>query len=152
MSILSNLERPRGSKHRKKRLGCGRGSGHGKTSTRGAKGAKSRSGTETSPGFEGGQMPFKRRIPKRGFKNINRKEYAIIKLHQIKNLQFMDVIDEPFLISHFKISTKFDGIKLLSDGEIDKAVRISVTRASKAAIIKVEQVGGKVEIISAKSP
>lgn len=149
MPILASLIHPRGANRRKKRLGSGPGSGHGKTATRGTKGAKARSGVETSPGFEGGQMPFKRRIPKRGFTNPSRKEYAALNLSQLSRVEGKNNLDEEFLAAYFRIPKHFSGIKLLAQGNARIPVAVRVSKASKAAIAKVEQVGGKVELISA---
>jgi large subunit ribosomal protein L15 len=149
MSILGSLVAPKGANRRKKRLGCGPGSGHGKTATRGTKGAKARSGVETSPGFEGGQMPFRRRIPKRGFTNLTRKIYAPVNLFQILKVYDRDVFDEAFLISWLRIPKHFQGIKLLSVGDVTRPITIRVSKASKAAIAKVEKLGGRVELIHA---
>ena len=149
MPILASLVSPRGAKRRKKRLGSGPGSGHGKTATRGTKGAKARSGVETSPGFEGGQMPFKRRIPKRGFTNPSRRDYAVLNLLQVSRIEGMNELDEAFLFAYFRIPKHFSGIKLLAQGSATRPITIRVSKASKTAVAKVEQAGGKVEFISA---
>ena len=149
MPILASLVRPKGAKRRKKRLGSGPGSGHGKTATRGTKGAKARSGAETSPGFQGGQMPFKRRIPKRGFTNPSRRDYAVLNLSQISRIEGKSELDEAFLFAYFRVPKHFTGIKLLAQGSAISPVTIRVSKASKAAVAKVEQAGGKVEFIGA---
>ena len=149
MSILESLVAPRGANRRKKRLGCGPGSGHGKTATRGTKGAKARSGVETSPGFEGGQMPFRRRIPKRGFTNPGRKTYAPVNISQILKIEDRDEFDESFLFAKLRIPKHFQGIKLLSVGDIKRPITVRVSKASKSAIAKVEKLGGRVELTHA---
>ena len=149
MPILASLVRPKGAKRRKKRLGSGPGSGHGKTATRGTKGAKARSGAETSPGFEGGQMPLHRRLPKRGFTNPSRRDYAVLNLSQISRIEGKSELDEAFLFAYFRVPKHFTGIKLLAQGSAISPVTIRVSKASKAAVAKVEQAGGKVEFIGA---
>jgi large subunit ribosomal protein L15 len=141
---LSNLKPAEGSKKRPKRVGRGPGSGHGKTSCRGHKGQKARSGGKVSPGFEGGQMPIQRRLPKRGFRNVFKKEFAIIHVGDLKVFDEGFLIDEKALREKGLVKGRFDGIKLLSDGDIDRPVTIRVDGYSKRAREKIEAAGGKI--------
>lgn len=143
---LSSIRAPKGKTHARKRVGRGMGSGHGKTSTRGHKGQGSRSGTRTKRGFEGGQMPFQRRVPKRGFTNIFRKEYAIINLARIAEIGEDNVNPEMLLQGGF-ISDLRDGLKVLGDGELKKAVNVSAHKFSESAKDKIEKAGGKAQVI-----
>ena len=151
---LHNLSNPKGAKHAHKRLGCGVGSGHGKTSGRGEKGAKARSGGHVRPGFEGGQMPIYRRLPKRGFKNPFAKEFAVVNLDTIQKAVDAGklnaaAIDVAALMNAGVISKELDGVRLLARGAITSSVTISVNSASKAAVAAVEKAGGKVNLIEA---
>src|SRR6266849_4579388 len=127
---LSSLRPPRGQKHAIKRLGRGMGSGHGKTSGKGHKGQKSRSGAKFKRGFEGGQMPLQRRLPKRGFKNIFRKRYAVINLKQIAELS-EKTISPDVLLKLGVIRKLYDGLKVLGDGEITGPVSVAAHRFSR---------------------
>jgi len=148
---LSDLSPMRGSRKRKKRVGRGPGSGHGKTSCRGHKGQKSRSGGGTRPGFEGGQMPLHRRLPKRGFKNIFKKEYAIINLKVLNEISDPVVTPEVIIEKGFVKSIK-DGLKILGVGEIKKPLNVKAHAFSASAKEKILKSGGSAEIIkSAKS-
>lgn len=144
---LNELKSPPGANKRIKRVGRGTGSGHGKTSTRGHKGQKARSGSGIRPGFEGGQMPLQRRIPKRGFNNIFKKEYAIV------NIRDLNVFDDgtevtPFVLWEEGIINSIkDGVKILGDGELEKKLFIQTHKISKQAEEKVLALGGKVEVI-----
>jgi large subunit ribosomal protein L15 len=131
----------------KKRVGRGPGSGFGKTSGKGHKGHNCRSGGGVRPGFEGGQMPIHRRIPKRGFTNIFRKKYAIINIRDIKMFEPDSIIDEKELVRKKLISGKRDGVKLLGNGEIERSVTIKVNKVSETALRKIENAGGRVEVI-----
>ncbi|MSO20981.1 MAG: 50S ribosomal protein L15 [Acidobacteria bacterium] len=144
---LSSIQVPAGKTHARKRVGRGMGSGHGKTSTRGHKGQGSRSGTSNKRGFEGGQMPLKRRVPKRGFTNIFRKEYAIINLDRIAELK-ETVITPEFLLKTGVLSSLHDGLKVLGEGELKKAVTVSAHKFSESAKEKILKAGGKVEVIA----
>lgn len=132
------------NRKKKKRVGRGRGSGHGKTCCRGSKGAKSRSGSEFGLLFEGGQMPLFRRIPKRGFNNIFKKEYNII------NVKDLDIFAENELVDTHKLKEKGiikkdkDGLKILGEGEIKKPLKIVAHKFSKGAIKKIKEAGGEV--------
>ena len=145
MINLSNLSPQKGSRHQKKRLGRGHGSGHGKTSGRGHKGYKARSGSGIKPGFEGGQMPIQRRLPKRGFNNIFRKEYAIVNVGQLDSFNDGSTIDRQSLIDAGLIKSADTLVKILGDGEISKKVSVSVDKISKGAQAKIEAAGGTVD-------
>ena len=149
MSVnLSSLRPPAGQTHQRKRVGRGMGSGHGKTSSRGSKGQGSRSGTRFRPGFEGGQMPLHRRLPKRGFHNLFRKRFAIVNLKQIALLGEAAVSPE-LLLKRRLIRKLYDGLKILGEGELTTPVNISAHQFSRSAREKILQAGGKVEIIAA---
>ncbi len=132
---------------KKKRIGRGPGSGHGKTSCRGHKGQKSRSGGSIPPGFEGGQMPLQRRLPKRGFTNIFKKNYALINIRDLKRFNSNSDLDIEALKSSGLVKKVKDGVKLLGNGEISYPVTIKVNKVSKTAREKIEAAGGKIEII-----
>ncbi|MDR1721157.1 MAG: 50S ribosomal protein L15 [Endomicrobium sp.] len=144
---LSNLKPARGSKHRKKIVGRGVGSGHGRSSTRGCKGQKARSGDGSKKiGFEGGQMPIFRRIPKRGFKNRFRKEYEIVNVGKLDKFDAGTEITPVFLKKvGFVSKTKF--VKILGDDELTKSLRVYADAFSRSAFSKIETVGGKAEIV-----
>ena len=132
-----------------KRVGRGMSSGHGKTSGRGLGGQKSRSGGGVRPGFEGGQMPLMRRMPKRGFTNIFAKEYAIINVSQLNRFEDNTTITPELLISEglVKRGKVVDGIKVLGDGNIEKKLTVKAHQFSKTAAEKIEAAGGRVEVI-----
>ncbi len=140
---LHNLPKIEGSTHRHKRLGCGRSSGHGKTSGRGNKGMKARSGGGVRPGFEGGQMPLYRKLPHRGFNNVNRVAFAVVNLSQIDKLEGSD-IDRNALVRAGVIREADLLIKVLGNGEISRAVTVSAQKFSASAKAKIEAAGGKV--------
>ena len=143
---LDELKPSIGSRKKRKRVGRGVGSGHGKTACRGSKGQKARSGGGTKAGFEGGQMPLQRRLPKRGFHNPFRKEFAIIHVKDLNRFAENEVVD-PERLRESGLWKKGDGVKLLSDGELRHPLTIRVHQASKAALTKVEAARGKVEFI-----
>ena len=143
---LNELSPPDGSKKARKRLGRGVGGGTGKTAGRGTKGHKSRSGGGVRPGFEGGQMPIHRRLPKRGFTNIFKKQYAVINIRDLERFEADTVVDEGELIRAGLVKGKRDGIKLLGNGEIKHPLTIKVNKVSQTAASKVEAAGGKVEV------
>lgn len=144
---LSNLKPRPGSKHRVKRLGCGESSGHGKTSGKGHKGQKARSGGSIRLGFEGGQMPLIRRIPKRGFNNAEfRVSYSIVNVGDLNQFDAGTAIDETFLRERKVIRGISDGLKVLSNGEITKSINITVNKISAAAKEKIEKAGGSVTL------
>ena len=143
---LSNIHRPKKATEKRKRVGRGMGSGMGKTSTRGHKGQRSRSGSRMIRGFEGGQMPLHRRLPKRGFTNIFRVEYKVINLDRIEGLG----VSEIALDDYRKLglaSQKKPLIKILGSGELTSAVTIHAHKFSKAAQEKIEKAGGKVMLL-----
>ena len=146
---LSNLNRPLGANGGKKRVGRGMGSGMGKTSARGHKGQRSRSGARLMRGFEGGQMPLHRRLPKRGFTNIFRIEYAVVNLDTIAELNEAAVNPE-VLRARGVVRKKGSPVKVLSLGELSKAVHVTAHKFSKAAVDKIEKAGGKAEVIPAR--
>ncbi|MCK5194175.1 MAG: 50S ribosomal protein L15 [Desulfobulbaceae bacterium] len=146
MLNLSNLSPQDGSRRPRKRLGRGRATGHGKTSGRGHKGFKSRSGSGVRPGFEGGQMPLQRRLPKRGFTNIFRKEYAVVNIKDLEKLDAGSTVDRKMLLETGLIKKKFSMVKVLGDGEISKSLTIAVDKVSKTARQKIEAAGGKIEV------
>jgi large subunit ribosomal protein L15 len=142
---LSSLKPAEGSVKNRKRIGRGTGSGRGGTSTRGHKGAKSRSGYSSKAGFEGGQMPLQRRVPKFGFKNINRVEYSAINLDVLQNLADKGI--KNFTFDTFRsngLASKNDQIKVLGRGELTTAIEVSAHAFSKTAIEAIEKAGGKV--------
>jgi len=144
---LSNLRAPKGANSNKKRVGRGMGSGIGKTSGRGHKGQGSRSGSSLMRGFEGGQMPLHRRLPKRGFTNIFRVEYTVLNLDRISELNDTDLTLEKLAALGF---TKRKGglIKVLGNGELTAAVTIHAHKFSKTAQEKIEKAGGKAVLVS----
>jgi len=144
---LNELSPPNGSKRSRKRLGRGPGSGTGKTSGKGHKGQNARSGGGVRPGFEGGQMPIQRRLPKVGFANIFKKKIAIVNIRDLSKFESGSVVDEAALIRSGIIRGKRDGIKLLSQGDIAFPLTLKVNGASRIAKEKIEKAGGKVEVI-----
>lgn len=143
---LNELSPEKGSRKARKRLGRGVGSGTGKTAGRGTKGQNSRSGGGVRPGYEGGQMPIHRRLPKRGFVNIFRKKISVINLHDLNTLESGTIVDDALLINKKIIKNKKDGIKLLSQGDIKVPLIIKIDRISKAAKEKIIAAGGAVEL------
>ena len=144
---LSELSPSPGSKHKKKRVGRGPGSGWGKTAARGHKGQNSRAGGGTRLGFEGGQMPLLRRIPKRGFTNIFRKPWAIVNLRDLNRFAADSVVDAGTLKEAGLIKQKTQRIKLLAQGEVTVALTVKVQAVSEQARTRVEAAGGKVEVV-----
>lgn len=143
---LHELQPAKGARKARKRLGRGVGSGWGKTAGRGTKGHNSRSGGGVRPGYEGGQMPIHRRLPKRGFTNIFKKNYAIINVADLKRFEPGTVVDEGELVRAGLVKGKRDGIKLLGNGELDQALTVKVNAASKSAKAKIESAGGTIEV------
>ena len=143
MITLANLSPNIGANRKRKRVGRGQGSGRGKTATRGHKGANSRSGAVIRPGFEGGQMPLQRRLPKRGFHNKFKVEYAIISLSQLNHFGAGCDITSEMLIGE-GLAKKNQPIKVLANGEITHAISIDVDKVSTGAKVKIEAVGGKI--------
>ena len=143
---LSNIRAPKKASENKKRVGRGMGSGMGKTSTRGHKGQRSRSGSRMMRGFEGGQMPLHRRVPKRGFTNIFRQEYSIVNLEKLAELG-ETTINPDVLRKAGVISTKRK-LKILGDGELKSAITVQAHKFSKSAQEKITQAGGKFEVLT----
>ena len=148
---LSNLRPPAGQKHKKQRVGQGMGTGRGKYSGRGAKGAKSVSGYSMMRGFEGGQMPLHRRLPKRGFNNIFRKEYAIVNLGRLESLPG-DTFDPGRLLELGVVKKLGDGLKILATGELTRPIRVKAHLFSASAVAKIEKAGGSLEKIEVPPP
>ena len=143
---LHELQPAVGSTTAPKRLGRGVGSGLGKTSGKGHKGAKARSGGGKRPGFEGGQMPLTRRLPKRGFTNIFRKEYAIVNVSALEQLDEGTVVTPELLREKGLVKELLDGVKILGGGELTKKLTVNVDKVTACAKEKIEAVGGKVEV------
>ena len=144
---LGELKPPEGSRKKRKRVGRGVGSGHGKTACRGSKGQRARSGGPKKAGFEGGQMPLQRRLPKRGFRPISKKPMSVIHLRDLNRFESGSTVDPDLLLRSGLLRKKGERVKLLSDGEIEHALIIRVHQASKTAIQKVEAVSGRVEVM-----
>ena len=144
---LSNLKPKKGARHAKKRVGRGPGSGHGKTSSRGEKGQKSRSGYSGKRGFEGGQMPLHRRLPKRGFTNIFKKDYAVVNVTDLERFDNGASVDEAMLRQAGLVKGSHDGVKVLGDGELSKKLTVSATKFSKSAKEIIEKAGGSCQEI-----
>ena len=147
---LSKLKPPRGQKHKKQRIGQGMGSGRGKYSGRGAKGARSISGYSIMRGFEGGQMPLHRRLPKRGFTNIFRKEYAIINVGRLEQLEG-DAFDPGRLLELGAVKKLGHGIKVLGSGELTRKITVKAHVFSKSALEKIQKAGGSGTVIGSES-
>ncbi len=143
---LSELRAVPGSRKNRKRIGRGAGSGTGKTSGRGQKGQKSRSGGSPHPWFEGGQMPLYRRLPKRGFTNIFRKEYEIVNVAQLADLGMKNPIT-PEVMKEKRMIRKVDSVKILGNGELSEAITVHAQKFSQSAVDKIEKAGGKVVTI-----
>jgi large subunit ribosomal protein L15 len=144
---IEDIRPAEGSTKNKKRVGRGVGSGHGKTSCKGHKGQKARSGGTKGAGFEGGQMPLQRRVPKRGFKNIFTREYAVVNLDTIDALKEDAVITPELLIERGVIKKMKDGLKVLASGNIQRPVTIKAHAFSTTAAAKIEAAGGKTEVL-----
>ena len=144
---LSNLKPKKGSRHAKKRVGRGPGSGHGKTAARGEKGQKSRSGFSRQPGFEGGQMPLHRRLPKRGFTNIFKRDYAVVNISDLERFDNGATIGEAELRKAGLVKGQHDGIKVLGDGKLSKKLTVSATKFSATAKKQIEAAGGSCQEI-----
>ena len=144
---LEELKPAEGSTHRKKIIGRGIGSGTGKTSGKGHKGQKARSGGGVRPGFEGGQMPLYRRLPKRGFNNIFAKKYVSVNDEVLDKFNDGDEVTAETLLEKNIISKKLDGVKLLGRGEVTKKLTVKVAKLSASAKEKIEKAGGKAEVV-----
>jgi large subunit ribosomal protein L15 len=145
---LSNLKPPRGSRHRKVRVGRGIGSKLGKTAGKGNKGQKSRKGYSRRPGFEGGQMPLRRRIPKRGFHNPTRSEYAVVNVESLDIFPAGTTVTPELLIGSGLIRQVRAEIKVLGDGELKNSLIVQAHKFSKSAEEKITRAGGKAEVLS----
>jgi large subunit ribosomal protein L15 len=145
---LNDLRPPEGQKHSKKRVGRGMGSGMGKTATRGSKGQHSISGFSQKRGFEGGQMPLHRRLPKRGFTNIFKKEFAIVNLGRLDGLEG-DSFSPDRLIEVGVIKSARDGVKILGSGQLSRAITVEAHLFSKSALEKIQAAGGAAQVIGA---
>jgi large subunit ribosomal protein L15 len=144
---LSNLQAPEGANKKVKRKGRGPGSGHGKQAGRGTKGQKARKSGHVRIGFEGGQMPLQRRLPKMGFLNPFTKNFAEVNVGDLVKLQAGGVVDEAALREAGLVKGRWDGVKILGNGDLSVAVSLKVNRISKGAKEKVEKAGGKIELI-----
>ncbi|HTV03793.1 MAG TPA: 50S ribosomal protein L15 [Acidobacteriaceae bacterium] len=144
---LSNLRAPKKANRNRKRVGRGMGSGHGKTSTRGHKGQGSRSGSSLMRGFEGGQMPLHRRLPKRGFTNIFRTEYTVLNLDRLAELNEKELTLEKFIAKGL-LKRRNELLKILGNGEIGAAITVHAHKFSKAAQEKIEKAGGKAVLVA----
>ncbi len=144
---LSNLQPALGSHRNRKRIGRGHGSGTGKTSGKGHKGQKARTGGSVKPGFEGGQMPLQRRLPKRGFNPLTRKEYALVNLRDLDLFEAGSVVDVEALGKAGLIGQLKDGVKILGDGELTKSLTIKAHKFSKSAQEKITAAGGNIEVL-----
>ena len=148
MLSINTLKPARGANRKNKRVGRGMGSGHGKTSARGYKGQLSRSGSSMRPGFEGGQMPLHRRLPKRGFNNIFRKEYMAVNLEKLAGFEAGAKVDPEALKSRGIVKNLRDGLKILGVGELPHALHIRAHKFSKSALEKIQKAGGTIEVIA----
>ena len=144
---LHELSPAAGSSKKAFRVGRGAGSGNGKTSGKGHKGQKARSGGGVRPGFEGGQMPLQRRIPKRGFVNIFRTEYAAVNVSALNAFEDGAVVDAAALLNAGIIKKELDGVKILGEGELTKKLTVNAAKFSETAKQKIEAAGGKAEVI-----
>jgi large subunit ribosomal protein L15 len=144
---LNELGPAPGAKKSRKRLGRGVGSGWGKTAGRGTKGFKSRSGGSVRPGFEGGQMPIHRRLPKRGFTNIFKKQLVVINIRDLARFEAGTTVDDTLLRQAGLVKGAFDGVKLLGQGDIKHPITVKIHAISKTAREKIEAAGGTVEVI-----
>ncbi len=145
MLKLNTLSPSKGARRNRKRVGRGPGSGRGKTATRGHKGARSRSGYSAKPGFEGGQMPLHRRLPKRGFNNIFKKEYVIVSLSDLDRFEAGTTVDRQALVEAGIIRGSDGPVKVLANGEITRAVTVAVDKVSSGAREKITAAGGTVK-------
>ncbi len=144
---LHELSPPSRSRKMRRRLGRGVGSGRGTTAGRGTKGYNSRSGGGVRPGYEGGQMPIQRRLPKRGFTNIFMKKIAVINIRDLLAFKSGSLVDEDALVKAGLVKGKKDGIKLLGQGEITIALNVKLSHVSKSAKAKIEAAGGTIEVV-----
>ena len=144
---LNELKPVEGARHYKKRVGRGSGSGMGKTATRGHKGQNARSGGGVRPAFEGGQTPLFKRLPKRGFTNINRIDYAVINVEDLNCFEAGTVVDTAALKAKGLINKEYEGVKVLGDGELNVALTVKAKKFSKSASEKISAAGGTIEVL-----
>lgn len=144
---LNSIKPAAGASKNRKRIGRGTGSGHGKTATKGHKGQKARSGGSVKAGFEGGQMPMHRRLPKRGFKSLSKKIYSVVNLSQLEAFEPGSCVDVEAMQKSGLVKELYDGVKILATGELTKALTIKAHKFSAAARTKITSVGGTVEEI-----
>lgn len=145
--MLHELKPVEGARHSRKRLGRGTGSGTGKTAGKGHKGQNARSGGGVRPGFEGGQMPLFQRLPKRGFNNFSRKEYAVVNLKDLNRFEDGTVVTPELLLENNIIKKVLSGVKVLSQGELEKKLTVKANKFSKSAQESIEKAGGTAEVI-----
>ncbi len=144
---LNEMKYNEGARHVRKRLGRGQGSGHGKTAGKGHKGQNARSGGGVAIGFEGGQTPIYKILPKRGFTNFNRVEYAVVNLSDLNRFEEGTNVTPELLKQTGLVKKQLDGIKVLANGKLEKKVNVTCNKISKAALAAIEKAGGKVEVI-----
>ncbi len=144
---LHTLKPAEGSRQERNRVGRGQGSGNGKTAGRGSKGQKSRTGGGVRLGFEGGQTPLARRIPKRGFSNINRKDYAVVNLETLNRFEDGAVVTPALLIEAGIVKNELSGIKILGEGQLERKLTVQAAKFSKAAVEAITAAGGSIEVI-----
>ena len=144
---LHELKSVEGARHYKKRVGRGTGSGLGKTSTRGHKGQNARSGGGVRPGFEGGQTPLFKRLPKRGFTNINRVEYAVVNVKDLNCFAAGSVVDLEALKAKGLVKKEYEGVKVLGNGELKVALTVKAAKFSESANQKISTAGGNIEVL-----
>ena len=147
---LSGIKPPKGQVKLKKRIGRGMGSGHGKTSTRGSKGQRAGTGFSQKRGFEGGQMPLHRRLPKRGFTNIFKKHFAIVNLGRLEKMEG-DTFTVDAMLAAGLINKVYDGVKVLGTGVLTRKITVEAHHFSKSALEKIQQAGGTAQMIGAES-
>lgn len=144
---LNELKPVEGARHYKKRVGRGTGSGLGKTSTRGHKGQNARSGGGVRPGFEGGQTPLFKRLPKRGFTNVNRLEYAVVNVNDLNQFEAGSVVDLQALKQKGLVKKEYEGVKVLGHGEVKVALTVKAKKFSETAKQKISAAGGSIEVL-----
>lgn len=145
--MLNQLKPVEGARHTRKRKGQGVGSGLGKTASRGQKGQNSRSGGGVRPGFEGGQIPLFQRLPKRGFKNVNRKEYAVVNVSDLNVFENGAEVTIETLIKAGLVNKTYDGVKVLGNGTLEKKLTVKASKFSASAEVAIKNAGGTVEVI-----
>ena len=144
---LHELQAVEGARHSRKRVGRGTGSGHGKTACKGHKGQNARSGGGVRPGFEGGQTPLFKRLPKRGFTNVNRKDYAVVNVEDLNVFEKDSVVTIENLQEKGLVKKVYDGVKVLGAGKLEVALTVKANKFSKAAEEAITSAGGKIEVI-----